>query len=183
MKTIVLDNVLSQKELHFLYSNLISSDGWNINAISSLKNENSRFEFNTGPVLQVKDNNEIIKNNVFFMWGQTLVHRIHALLEKKNIGIPTSVFRMWFNTTYNGKKTQHWLHRDDNENTGTKSILLFMTPIWQPDWRGSFYVDGEKFEFKPGSAIIFDSNEFHKGESPLSETYNWQRVTCNILIK
>lgn len=89
---------------------------------------------------------------------------------------------MWFNATYHGKKTQHWLHQDDEKDLKLKSILLFITPIWQPDWKGSFYVDGEEFKFKPGSAVIFDSKEYHQGESPASETYNWQRITCNILV-
>jgi hypothetical protein len=74
------------------------------------------------------------------------------------------------------------MHRDDQENSKLKSILLFMTPVWQPDWRGSFYVDGEEFKYKPGSAVIFNSNEYHKGESPISETYNWQRMCCNMVV-
>ena len=89
---------------------------------------------------------------------------------------------MWFNSTHHGKKTQHWLHQDDS-NSQSKSILLFMTPLWQPDWRGSFYVDGEEFKFKPGSAVVFDSKEYHRGESPGSEIHNWQRITCNIMVK
>jgi len=127
--------------------------------------------------------NENPENYPLYLWGQTLVFRINKLLEEKNIGIPTKLNRMWFNSTSYGKKTQHWLHPDDEDNLKLKSILLFMTPIWQPDWRGSFYIDGEEFKFKPGSAVIFDSKEYHKGESPESETYNWQRVTCNILIE
>ena len=40
----------------------------------------------------------------------------------------------------------------------------------------------DEFKFKPGSAVIFNSKEYHKGESPSSEIYNWQRITCNILV-
>lgn len=178
MKTKVLDNIFLQKELFYMYNTIISTPNWCVAGSSS-----DHKGFHDAPVLRVKlaENCDPI-NYPLFLWGKTVVFRIAKLLKEKNIGIPLSIERMWFNITYNGKKTQHWLHKDDNSNSA-KSILLFMTPIWQPDWRGSFYVDGEEFKFKPGSAVIFDSNEYHQGEAPESENYNWQRLTCNILIK
>ena len=59
---------------------------------------------------------------------------------------------------------------------------MFMTPIWSPNWKGSFYVDSEEFKFKPGNAVIFDSNNFHTGESPESKTQNWLRLTLSMLV-
>jgi len=59
---------------------------------------------------------------------------------------------------------------------------MFMTPVWQDAWRGSLHVDGKEFKFKPGSAVIFNSNEFHTGETPESQTQNWQRLTLNIIL-
>ena len=177
MKTVVLENVLSQKELFFMYNHITSNPNWKLNGTTEPNNN-----FISSPVLIVKQFDDANINWSFYFWGQTLVYRIAKLLENKNIGIPTELERMWFNATYHGKKTQHWLHRDEKENLKYKSILLFMTPVWQPDWRGSFYVDGEEFIFKSGSAVIFDSSQYHQGESPISETYNWQRITCNILV-
>ena len=177
MKTTVLDNVLSEKELFYMYNEIISNSTWKLNGLSGPDRG-----FMSSPVLMVKEYNGSVAHYPFYLWGQTLVYRIAKLLEHKNIGIPTAVERMWFNATYHGKKTQHWLHRDDEKDPKLKSILLFMTPVWQPDWRGSFYIDGEEFKFKPGSAVIFDSSEYHKGESPASETYNWQRICCNIIV-
>ena len=58
-----------------------------------------------------------------------------------------------------------------------------MTPIWQDNWKGSFYVDCEEFKYKPGSAVIYDSKEFHTGESPEFETNNWLRLNCNIVVE
>ena len=116
------------------------------------------------------------------MYGQTLVYRIIEKLKNKNTSIHSKLDRMWFNITYSGKETQHWLHTDHNK-TDKQSIVMFMTPFWKNDWNGSFYVDGEKFLFKPGSAVIFDSKEYHTGESPISETFNWQRLTCNIVME
>jgi len=178
MKTLILDNLISEKELFFLYKQIIGNPHWKINAQSS-----EHRGFNYGPTLIVKKIELLPEHYAFFLLGQSIVFRIAELLKEKNIGIPTTMERMWFNCTYTGKKTQHWLHNDDDKNVESKSIVLFLTPIWQPDWRGSFYVDGEEFKFKPGSAVIFDSKEYHQGESPVSETYNWQRITCNILVK
>ena len=172
----VLDNVLSEKELHFMYSEIINNPSWRLNGQST-----SQHGHLTGPALMVKRNQ--IEHYPFFVWGQTLVHRIAKLLESEHIGIPTDLDRMWFNCTYDGKKTQHWLHEDDHNNFTTRSILLFMTPIWQPDWRGSFYLDGKQYKYKPGSAVIFDSREYHCGESASSQQYNWLRMNCNILVK
>jgi len=177
MKTVLLNNILSEKELFFMYHKIISSPCWKLDGTSS-----SQSGFNYGPVLTVKDVDKIPEHYPFYLWGQTVVFRIAEVLKQNNVGIPTSLERIWFNCTYNGKTTQHWLHVD-HENTKWKSILLFITPVWQPEWRGSFFVDGEEFKFKPGSAVVFDSSEYHQGESPESETYNWQRITCNILIK
>jgi len=162
MKTTLLNNVISEKELYFMYYETIKTYGWQVNCISDHSKETN---LNYGPVLTAKFPNEAPHNYALYMWGQTLIHRISKLLEEKNIGIPSSLDRMWFNCTYHGKKNHHWLHKD-HADSNYKTILLFMTPIWQPDWRGSFYIDGEEFKFKPGSAVIFDSNEYHQGESP-----------------
>lgn len=160
-----------------MYKQIISNPRWRLDGQSA-----NHIGFNYGPILNVKEVDLIPEHYAFCLWGQTIVFRIAELLKEKNIGIPTKLERMWFNSTHTGKKTQHWLHRDD-EDVRSKSILLFMTPVWQPDWRGSFYVDGEEFKFKPGSAVVFDSTEYHQGESPVSEIYNWQRITCNILVR
>ena len=175
MKTTILDNVISKKELFFMYSELINCQNWSLKGYST-----DHIGFMHSPLLMIKGHDELIKHYPFYLWGQTIIYRIEKLLENKNIGIPTTLKRMWFNSTYHGKKTQHWFHKDAEKNY--TSILLFMTPVWQPDWRGSFYIDGEEFKFKPGSAVIFNSKEYHKGESPASEIYNWQRITCNILV-
>jgi len=176
MKTIVLDNVLSQKELFFVYSQLLESNGWNVNGAATP----DLFHIKS-PMLLVKDNNTIY-NNTFFFYGQTIIHRIIEILKHKNTSIPSNLHRMWFNITYHGKQTPHSLHRD-SDNINYKSILIFMTPIWQDNWKGSFYVDGQEFQYKPGSAVIYDSTEFHTGESPEFEANNWLRLNCSIVVK
>jgi hypothetical protein len=114
------------------------------------------------------------------LYGQSLIYRLKKILKDRKIGLHSKLKRMWFNISYSGANN-HWLHDDGVENAQT--ILLFLTPVWKTGWRGSFYVDGEEFPFQPGSAIIFDSKEFHTGEEPISATYNWLRLTCNIVVE
>ena len=178
MKPVLLDHIFSPRELFFMYTQIISTPHWTIDGASG----NGVSDFVRGPLLEVKKMEGEVLNYPLYLYGQSIVFRIAHLLEQKKIGIPTKLIRMWFNITNSGEKSQHWLHTDQ-ECFKTKSIVLFLTPLWQPDWRGSFYVDGEEFKFKPGSAVIFDSNTYHQGEDVISQTYNWQRLTCNILVK
>jgi len=181
MKTVKLDKVIPEKELFFIYKELIESSVWSITGKSTKIEYPSNKNFLSGPQLVVKNSDQIF-NYGLYMLGQTFIYRIEHMLKSKNIGIHTKMVRMWFNITYSGKETQHWLHTDDLEKN-RQTIIMFMTPIWKNNWNGSFYVDGEKFSFEPGSAIIFDSKEYHTGEPPESETHNWQRLTCNITVE
>lgn len=179
MKVILLDNVLSEHELYFMYDQLINIPNWSVGAKST---DNYKEKFLTAPMLAVKESKKEPVNLALAVYGQSLVYRIGDILQKKKIGIPLMLDRMWFNITYSGERSQHWLHRDDDELHAV-SILLFLTPVWQPEWRGSFYADGEEFKFKPGSAVIFNSNTWHTGEAPDSAAHFWQRLTCNIVVK
>ena len=180
MKPIVLDNIFSDKELFYIYKLLISTPNWTVNSTSQTVMFDSNKNYAGGAIFLVKEQDEIIHNYTFNIYGQTLLFRIAKLLEEKKIGIHTNLERMWFLSSPTGSPL-HFPHQDQSK-FGYQTILLFITPVWQTGWRGSFYVQGEEFKFKPGSAIIFDSQEFHTGEDPISETYNWQRITCNILI-
>jgi len=180
MKPIVLDNIISEQELFYIYQTLITTANWTVDVTSNPVKYTSNKNFAGGAMFSVKDSNETIYNYVYNLYGQSLVFRIAELLKEKNIGIHTNLKRMWFLSTPHGSPL-HFPHQDDQTNK-YQSILLFMTPVWQTGWRGSFYIQEEEFKFKPGSAVIFDSQEFHTGEDPISETYNWQRITCNIMV-
>jgi len=181
IKTVVLDNIFSKSELFFLYQQIISTPSWTVGTTSTDIYYDSNKNYAGGACLKVKEKNQLPTNYSWYLYGQSVVFRIAKLLEEKKIGIHTELDRMWFLSTTNGDPL-HFLHQDEQENN-YQSILLFLTPIWETGWRGSFYVDGEEFNFKPGSAVIFDSQKYHTGEDPISETYNWQRLTCNIMVK
>jgi len=180
MKTILLDDILSEKELYFVYNEIIAASTWSVATYSDYVEYPSNKKFAGGAKFLVKHNDGTILNYPLYFWGQTLVYRMVKALEQKNIGMHTKLKRMWFLSTTTGSPL-HYLHPDDGEEN-THSILFFITPVWKTGWRGSFYVDGEEFKFKPGSAVVFDSKEYHTGEDPISETYNWQRVTLNMIV-
>ena len=181
MKTHLFENLISSKELFFIYKQVMSTPSWQIIGISDDQDSSFDKKFNTAPLLFVQRGRDMPPAlPSFYFWGKTIIFRIEKELAKQNIGIPFSIERMWFNVTY-ADNNQHWLHKDSSQPE-TKSVVLFLTPVWLPEWRGSFYVDGEEFKFKPGSAIIFDSKEYHTGKTPVEKTYGWARLTCNILI-
>ena len=182
MKTKVLNNIITSDELFFMYNQIISTPMWNVEGISSCFEEESwKKKYNRAPNLSVKKHKDVVEHYAFYLWGKTIAYRMKERLTKENIGLNTDIVRMWFNITYSDND-HHWLHQDTDELNST-SVVLFLTPIWNPDWKGSFYVDGEEFNFKPGSAVIFDSKEYHMGTSPTKNTYGWMRLSCNMLLQ
>ena len=163
-----------------MYQHLIKCNSWSITALTDLKEESFIKKFNNSPQFVVINDKGIISSSLF-LWAKSIIYRIENELTKKNISIPTDISRMWFNITYNDTNP-HWLHKDSN-NTGDTSIVIFMTPIWAPGWKGSFHVDGDKFNFQPGNVIVFNSDKYHLGEPPKKEIPGWLRLTCNIVLK
>ena len=105
-----------------MYNQIINNPSWRLNGEAT-----SQRGFLTGPTFPVKVNDNI-EHYPFFVWGQTIVYRIAKLLESKHIGIPTDLDRMWFNATYSGKKTQHWLHADDKQKFYNKiNFIIYDT--------------------------------------------------------
>lgn len=180
MKTQIIDNVVSNKELFFIYKELISCQSWQLSGKSTDLEYPSTRDFSHSPLFNIKTDGRIW-NYPMYLYVKTLIFRIEEILKKKNIGMHTKIKRTWFNGTYHGSKN-HWLHQDFKDPT-LQTVLMFMTPIWQEAWKGSLHVDGEEFKFKPGSAVIFNSNEFHCGEEPESQTYSWLRLTLNVVLE
>tara|TARA_R100001015_G_C4615632_1_gene171655 strand:- start:188 stop:775 length:588 start_codon:yes stop_codon:yes gene_type:complete len=192
MKTKIVHNLISPKELFHVYSSLITFQNWTVSGItkplsyeaSDNKGEEIFSEpkhLNYGPLLLVQSEDGFVHNPALMLYMQSLVYRLHSILEKEKIGIPTKIRRTWINGTYTGGN-QHWPHRDDYK-AHDKSVLIFLNPVWQNAWEGHFYIDGEKHLCTPGSAIIFDACEFHCGESSNSKSLNWLRLTANIILR
>ena len=54
MKPIVIDNIISQKELFYMYSEIVSSPGWNLVGQSTVEDNTQLM---AAPLLKVKDSN------------------------------------------------------------------------------------------------------------------------------
>jgi hypothetical protein len=182
MKTHLITDVISDNELFFMYKELVSCPNWSVAGISGELEYSSNKQFSHAPLFTIKTPGNPIANYPLFLYVNTLVFRIAEILKNKNIGMHTKIRRSWFNITYSDSEN-HWLHQDSKSELELQTLLIFMTPIWKNSWEGSLYVDGEKFEFKPGSAVLFDSKEFHAGKKPIKETDNWMRMTLNIILE
>ena len=181
MRPVLLENVISEKELFFMYNKITTARMWEISGLSSEIEYPSNKQFNQAPVLRVMTPEEGVIYYPFYFYGQSIVYKISDMLKEKHIGINTNISRMWYNVTYDSSDS-NWLHTDSSKKKTLHTIVMFLTPVWQENWRGSFYVDGQEFKFKPGSAVIFDSQEYHTGESQ-KNSGNWLRLTSNMVLE
>jgi len=180
MKPTVIDNLFSEDELFYLYKLVTSTNNWSVTGVPNSVSYISSKTFNPSPQLMIKDNNGQVLDYTMFVYFQSIIFRLKKILGEKKVGLNPIIERAWINATYNGSKS-HWLHRDAS-NPNLQSVLFFLTPVWKTAWKGSFFVDGQEFKFQPGRVVIFDSKEFHTGEEPESETFNWLRLTANIVL-
>lgn len=180
MKPKVIDNLFSEDELFYLYKLVTSTNNWAITGISENVSAISPKAFNASPQFIIKDTSGEVINYSMFVYFQSIIFRLKKILEEKKIGLNPIIKRAWINSSYNGSKS-HFPHRDADSSI-LQSVLFFLTPVWKTAWKGSFYLDGEEYKMLPGRVIVFDSKEFHTGEEPELETFNWLRLTANILL-
>ncbi len=173
MKTICLDNIFNIDELFWLYSSLLNTQGWKINAVPEDNSNNlNKLYGNIG-------NLNIDHTSSWFTYFQGIIFRINqGLLVEKNTKIYSNIERIYINAT--NPMSKHWLHQDKLIQNKI-SILTMFSPQWQDSWQGSFFVDGEEYKMKPGRIIIFNSSEFHTGSNP-SQDCPYIRLTCNIVV-
>ena len=124
MKTILLDDILSERELYFVYKEITNASTWSVTTTSDRVEYPSNKQFAGGARFSVKSGNGTVLNYPLYFWGQTLVYRIVKILEQKNIGMHTKLKRMWFLSTTNGSPL-HFLHPDMDENN---NCLLYTSP-------------------------------------------------------
>ena len=179
MRPIVIDNLFSSEELFFLYKELLGSNGWTVDAHTDDQLSHTPVGFTSSPQFRIKYG-DFTYNYPLYLYFQSIMFRLKEKLKEKHIGLPSILKAVKLNITYHDAVI-HRLHHDTNDSLD-KTILLFLTPVWESAWKGSFYVDGEEFKFKPGSAVICDSTEWHTGEEPSASTHKWVRLTANLVV-
>ena len=101
MKPMVLDNVVSDEELFFLYKEIIGSNGWSLVGRSSGEELAHTFkEFNNLPMFRIKaDTPDAILNYPLYLYFQSIIFRLKNSLREKNIGLPHLMKRAWINAS------------------------------------------------------------------------------------
>jgi len=179
MKPILIKNLLTPKEVFWIYGHLISLPAWSLNTLSFVDVMDPGRRFGTlANTTITKDYQPTPTAGGLSAYGQSLVYRINERLKEQKIEIPTIVQRFWINATFKDSSS-HWPHVDSAQPEAF-SILLFLAPVWSDQWLGSFYVDGEEFKFTPGAAVVFQSTEVHTGDNP-SLNCPYVRLTGNIM--
>ena len=65
VKTIVLDNIFSKKELFFLYQQIISTPNWTVGTTSANVVYDSNKNYAGGACFKVKEKNELITLGIY----------------------------------------------------------------------------------------------------------------------
>tara|TARA_R100000152_G_C6730895_1_gene155607 strand:- start:104 stop:739 length:636 start_codon:yes stop_codon:yes gene_type:complete len=184
MEPIITDNVITDKELHPLYVHLISKENWYLNRHSfmeegSIDHKNRMFTINLEPNppycgLLVEPGSDLWK---------MFVGLVPFLEEKNNIKLPNYVARVDLNSCYHGIKPV--MHPDvakvQDPSNNAISIIGHLTPVWDPNWGGSTWVEDKEINYTPGRFIVFNSRQLHRGEGP-SVPINWWRIALNIIL-
>jgi hypothetical protein len=179
MKPILIKNLLTSKEVFWIYKKLTSLPVWTLNALSFPTLGDLERQFGTCGMLRIIQNYQPTSTSSgLSMYFESLIHRLNERLKEHRIEIPTSVERCWINATFKDSSS-HWPHFDSAQPEAF-SILLFLAPVWNDQWLGSFFVDGEEFKFSPGGAVVFRSATLHTGENP-SLKCPYLRLTSNMV--
>tara|TARA_R100001132_G_C3250733_1_gene78009 strand:- start:70 stop:645 length:576 start_codon:yes stop_codon:yes gene_type:complete len=179
MKPVFIKNLLTPKEVFWIYTKVTTLPVWTLNTLTYYKQEDEdRHHGTIANTVITKDYQPTPTSAGLSMYGQSLVYRINERLKEQKKEIPTAIERFWINATFKSSSS-HWPHWD-SPNPEAFSILLFLAPVWSDQWLGSFFVDGEEFKFTPGGAVIFQSTEMHAGDNP-SLHCPYIRLTANIV--
>ena len=184
MRPIFLKNLLSAKEVFWLYRKLVRLPSWALTGHSSYDDARKGFlerqEATIANLLLIKDSKPIYIMGGLDGYGQSIPYRVNERLKEHKLEIPTDVERFWINATFK-ESSSHWPHQD-SDHSQDFSIILFLAPVWNDQWLGSFFCDGEEFKFSPGGAVIFQSTDLHTADNP-SLQCPYIRLSANILTR
>mgnify|MGYP003155304469 CR=1 FL=1 len=181
MRPILLKNLLTSKEVFWLYRKLVGLPLWNLTGKPYFDQKDpERLDATIANLTIIKNTQPVGFNGGLDIYGESIPHRINERLKEYKLEIPTAVDRFWINATFS-QSHSHWPHHDDADPAAF-SIVLFLAPVWNEQWLGSFFCDGEEFKFSPGGAVVFQSTNIHTGDNP-SLKCPYLRLTGNIVTR
>ena len=124
MKPVFIKNLLTPKEVFWIYSKVTTLPVWTLNTLTYYKQEDEDRQYGTiANTVITKDYQPTAWSAGLSMYGQSLVYRINERLKEHKLEIPTSVERCWINATFKDSSS-HWPHQDHSDPEAF-SILLF----------------------------------------------------------
>jgi len=172
----IIDNVLTLEDSFELYQALLSQNMW---CLSRASNDNR--EGGTFPGVCFLEKGEALYNNQYWIgYFNCLFDRINQKLkEQHNFSLTRKINRIALNAQNNNHYTEFHV---DNKDSNTFSIVGFLTPQWAENWGGELNIEGEVIKYKPGSFVLFDSNQFHRSQEIKQIPY-WRMSVSYVINK
>ena len=180
MRPIFLKNLLTSKEVFWLYRKLVELQVWQLDGNSDKDDHPDRRHGSIAKATIIQNNKPVYSSLDMGVYGQSIPYRVNERLKEHRLEIPTNVERFWINASF-AQSRSLWPHQDKSDSTAF-SIVLFLCPVWNEQWLGSFFCGGEEFKFSPGGAVVFQSTEMHTGDNP-SLDCPYLRLTASILTR
>jgi len=152
-KVKIIDNVLSEQMLHFCYKTLINMPIWQLDMKS---HSNSEYTI-AGNTLFDKHMHIGKKDK-----GQLFTTMIYIMIKEKAKFLSDDLHRIHIGAK--GALQDDVTHTDSDKETNT--VLFYLNPTWKKSWGGQTIVDGEKIDYKPNRAVIYDARLPHGGLAP-----------------
>ena len=174
----IFDDVISQKELLWIYHTLIEKSSWSLSRTSK-NSSTAEMPFNSFPGLIVEQN-EIVKEEYLSGYFKSIIFRIQRKIKKKYlIELPDKVLRITLGAKSSTSKTNpHIDHKDEKFWT----ILGFLNPVWNSKDGGHLILEDKKIDYLPGRFIVFPSNLEHNGGYIENKELNYWRISLNIIL-
>ena len=174
----VHDDILSQKELLWIYHKLINSSSWHLSR-TSINQSIEANSFNSFPGMIIEQNDVII-NEYLSGYFKSIIFRIQRITKKKySVDLPDKVIRVALGAKSSLSKTN--FHKD-HENEENWTILGFLNPVWNSKNGGQFFIKDEEIEYLPGRFVVFKSNLEHNGGFINNGDLNYWRISLNIIL-
>lgn len=151
----IIDNVLPQNTLEYIYTTITTDTIWSLSMASSYKTD---FRI-AGRNLYEPKNNINVKCD-----SKTLAIVVFKIIQSKAIFLTDHVKRIHL-----GAKAilqDDVKHKDCEDHENDITVLFYLNPKWNKKWGGETIIDNKKIEYKPNRAVIFDSKILHGGLAP-----------------
>ena len=172
----IINNVLTPEDCFSLYGSLINRNMWNLVRASG------ESLGGTFPGVNLVAGGKPIHNDPYWIgYFNCLFDRINQKLkEQHNFSLVRKINRIALNAQNENHYTEFHIDKASHE-TGSYSIIGFLTPQWAEEWGGELNIEGEVIKYKPGDFVLFDSDRLHRSQEIKKIPY-W-RISISYVIE